>query len=885
MAQYTAYANYVIYFRDQTEYTNAVALVGGNQYQHSPAAAAALFGLAYPPAGGALGDRGMYTVSYSLSDPGSEIGHPNPSGIFLGGSVDSVVVPAQFGGADLLLIWEGIIQRVGGGGGAAPAPPTNISQRRWIAGFEFGGSAELTSLVNLSRDASRVVDGLGLAVRRNTAGFTRAVNTFSAGFTTRTSWERFYFRLREAYPGTTTQIWRTTGSPSGNSGVRLSFTSTGAILITNVDAAGTPTTLTTLAVQPLDTWVRVDLLIQYSSVTAPTAVNASFSIYLNGVLEYTNSAFPRSGLGDDTSFHVSSTLGTVAANTLACDFDDWMNADKPAALDGIDWLTGSHIETVFLTGFGAAHDVNWVGDYRNLNQLRNPLTSSSNQARLTSSTSGAILDAITDAIETQQSQGAQIGAVAALVGLYSSRASVDGTLGYTLAGGAAALTAITQQTTLDWNRIMYRPSGVALPPALVPFDLRHVKGASAGASSVVALMAEIEYLGTWGVEDDDNALPRTFITHNAPYPRSMYSATGPPPTAPVLGVQGVYVGNDTGQDINLAQPAHLVWIRPLTGASGGVKWFSSDLQSGHTGVTDRAGPSDYLVRAWIDSTGQAKFSVTGSNAQVNASGVSYQYIAFCDPGMRYCLNGAFAHAAAVATIDNPLINAAFTPQASFFHGEVLDSISNVTGLRYKGIGHTGTNGSPLNGAETANVASFAAGVITSLTNLHQASSDAQTAYSAWRTVDGSGVVMVQICSYTGNGAGSQAVTLTPTSGRTPMFVIVVPHNAQSFMRDPSHTGSDSSNVGLSTTSTTAITAVAVDQITVGSTLNTNGIVYDVFTLFEGYGPNIVAPTDPDDEPWPFPPSTPVPPDSSGACLVTFSNGTDSGGGAGCGVSL
>ena len=46
MSQYTAYANYVIYFSDPTEYAAALALCGGNGFGHCPYTAASTFGMA-----------------------------------------------------------------------------------------------------------------------------------------------------------------------------------------------------------------------------------------------------------------------------------------------------------------------------------------------------------------------------------------------------------------------------------------------------------------------------------------------------------------------------------------------------------------------------------------------------------------------------------------------------------------------------------------------------------------------------------------------------------------------------------------------------------------------------------------------------------------------
>jgi len=50
------------------------------------------------------------------------------------------------------------------------------------------------------------------------------------------------------------------------------------------------------------------------------------------------------------------------------------------------------------------------------------------------------------------------------------------------------------------------------------------------------------------------------------------------------------------------------------------------------------------------------------------------------------------------------------------------------------------------------------------------------------------------------------------------------------MRDGSHTGSNSANCDSGANSTTGITAVAIDQITVGSSMNTNLQAYYVFAI-------------------------------------------------------
>jgi hypothetical protein len=122
------------------------------------------------------------------------------------------------------------------------------------------------------------------------------------------------------------------------------------------------------------------------------------------------------------------------------------------------------------------------------------------------------------------------------------------------------------------------------------------------------------------------------------------------------------------------------------------------------------------------------------------------------------------------------------------------------------------------------------GILTSGINAHRGN---QTTYSAWRTDDGSGAVMVQITSYIGDGTGNRDISLIPVSLRYPGLAIVIPHSGATttIFRDPSHTGTNSGLMsGASNAVANAIIGGGIDTLQVGSALNANAVVYDVFVI-------------------------------------------------------
>jgi hypothetical protein len=169
-----------------------------------------------------------------------------------------------------------------------------------------------------------------------------------------------------------------------------------------------------------------------------------------------------------------------------------------------------------------------------------------------------------------------------------------------------------------------------------------------------------------------------------------------------------------------------------------------------------------------------------------------------------------------------------------------DPSSTVSAHYFKGPGHTTDTASLLSvGTPVAAVATMGAGALTIGTAGIYNTPDA--VYSCWRTNDGSAYGgWLHIGTYTGDGTGTRNIPLT-LNGKSPLFALVVSHGAVgAHYRDASHTGSNSCQIG-SGNITTAITGGAANQLTVGATLNTNLVVYEVFVIgggvAAGWSPN------------------------------------------------
>jgi hypothetical protein len=760
-----------------------------------------------------------------------------------------------------------------GGGGAVTA----TTKRRWIEGFELpnrtvnGGSTHSTYF---STDASRHTGGRGFAFRGLTnSSMTYPLNLYDATFVSpiTQTWERMYLRLRKA-PATSVVFWRNSYSGGGSSHA-LGVGTSGQLALYSIDAANTITFLTALPDSTLevwnghadtDVWRRIDMLIDLTA--------GSFKFYVDGVLRY-------NGSGLTGTSHVSSSMGAPVnqgANDLELDVDDWMCANFPAAQNGLDWTNGSKIVQVRPRQFNGNHSVNWTGDVRTLLQQADSLAT---PTEVTSGTSGAVLAVDTDGDEIIATDPESIGAAAftvQVVGRKTAGGDVDPSIGYKIGGAAAVVTQRVMQAAyggIGIGTIFSSQAGSAAAlPAVTPLELRVVKGADANTTRLVALSAQVELLGKFSAADyteDEagdlgDALPQSesMGPHNYSYPRSPWARRGlAPPISPFLISSGTYVGNGTGQDLTFAVPIHFLFIRPLTGNSGGGIWLQHGYSS-HASFVRGSDPNNLVTfeedPSFVAGTGEDaqqqryRVRIAGAHSQTNQNAVTYQYVAVGDPGMRFLLGGAILHKTNMGDVANNLLMSDFSPE---FLLATLEIAGAVATKGFYGKASAQSAAEILvpfeNVAAVASALSMGAGVITTKNALYALQGGASFTYLGIRRDDGSGDTglpgVVAVGSYTGDGAGSRTIAF-PTSGKRPLFAMVFSEAAaHGYWRDPSHTGTNSSQSN-GTDTATGITAGAIDSMTVGSSLNTNAVVYSYFVLFScdvaagnnGWGTNVAA---------------------------------------------
>lgn len=797
----------------------------------------------------------------------------------------------------------------------APMP-----RRHFIDGFEMPDVGEWgtgNASNKASRRSSRSLQGFGLSLDCVALQKTHSRTTGGAPATQK-AWDRFYLRIRRV-PGAASQLWRCAGDPSPASGAKIEILPSGQLAVSAVDSGGGVTLLgTTSAPLALQKWLKIDILSTYSN----TGTASEIRIFVNQV-SVADFLIPAASGGLSGTSMASSTIGNDSANTANLDIDDWIGADFPTlSFTGNDWTNGSRVVLVRPTGRSADDTGDWVGDWRTL--LQRPVDQVT-PINLTSSVASARLSVATDAGSSVDQEPSALGYNAIIVGCYSQRDTGDGQIGYKLPGGADVL-AISPEGlggVFAWSHVLYRPGPTPTPLGpLAGLELLHIKDASTDACEVAALMASVELIGVFGPEDTlvaPGSVQRAPIgVHDAPYPRSPWARTGPPPISPVGTVTGTYVGNDTAQDLSFRFPVNFLWIRPSSVApSGGMFWLSS-MNSAHVSgkqaneaeavadacadpafvpgsvMVDTMAPADVVtivpsevlerVRYWlkfynsnddenywmtqiilgpppgqtpgwtadsywsdkigagdgvgkgyvVPATEQQRYLVriAGTNSEVNANGVTYHYVAYCDPGLRFLDCGALAAASIQGPFVTHLDADTFTPEFAFFQQEQAGNSATI-GLYLKGLGHAATDASPATGASAGSSVTFSNGTLTSDDTLH-ANGISQIAYAVFRRDDGSkdtGIPgVLQLAHYTGDGSASRTIGLAPASGLRPAFAIVVPHNAALFYRDSAHTGTTSTQFPNSANASTGITGGGIDSLSVGSALNSNGIVYDVFIL-------------------------------------------------------
>lgn len=734
-----------------------------------------------------------------------------------------------------------------------PVGGSAIMQRRWIDGFELpaagegGGMSDLGT--HVSRDASRHHDGYGLAMRgEGTSQKTHTVNENDVALTPIESWERFYIRIRQL-PTAATAFWRCESTASSGQGMELQISPSGQIGLYNVTAALARVLLVSTPALVVDRWYRIDCLFQFG-------LAAFFRLYLNRVESVVVTSFP-AGVGmAAVGTHVRSGMGVgLGDNALGLDVDDWICAALPVTLDGLDWLNGSRIVRIDANGFGPGHNAAaWAASGAQWQSLeQRPSEDVDNDAlsvQFRTTTSGATLEVTTDAVRkvNEEPQAVGGGFICFTVGLASARVgAADGQLGYSLNGAAFTMATIAQQLSIAWDAVMFRPAGLVAPVPFTSLLLRYVKGATVDQSDVNAMGACAEILGQWGPEDPGTeptvgtpaAVGALTGIHNAPYWQSIWSRLGVPPISPVIIVGGTYVGNGTVVELPFRGPVNFFWTRRVTAAvAAGNHWWSSKVvsqqaftQAGKPSGVVRADRTPGFVPGVGDATDEYIVRIIGGEAGTNEAGITYQYVAVIDPGMRFMINGALRYHKGTGDQSTTLWKPAFQAHAAFF--QRLDIASATVAYYFKGPGHAAQGVSIINGSEVASALQMNAGSLLSRSAFH--ANVAEVNFNLWRRDDGSSdpgrTRVMQTVSYVGDGLGSRTIGLTPASERRPMFAIIQASNAAAFQRDPSHTGTTSTQLNPQTANAaTGIIAGGIDQITVGSALNANGITYTVFNI-------------------------------------------------------
>lgn len=759
-------------------------------------------------------------------------------------------------------IWSGRFVYTPSTTAAIDGTPTEVvamAQRRFLNGFETPVEGENpspgTETRSSTRDASRHIDGLGWAFRGDTGSRLVTLNSvIPGGSTARNHWDRFYIRVRKA-PTASSRIWLSNGG-NGNDGIAIDVLGSLVLAISNV-ASGTATLLTsTTQTLTVDTWVRIDIVLSYA--TGAAGAGAFVKVHMNGVLVASISSFGATGLGSQGAY-LTSRLGSQSNNTLEADFDDWMGAAEPTKESvspfryvGLDWLNGSKILRVQNRSFSASHDaVNWSNQsYSNLNGF----TDGAQVTPMASTTALCTMETVTEGALAIDAQANSLGIAAMVLAVYHSVAGAGntGALGWTIEGGALDSLALVNQTGAGTQHYLYRPTGVSTPiKPIGNFAIRYVKANNANNDQVSMLTATVEMIGTFGPEDvprgaivPDTIPTRALGPHNMPYPQSPWARLIKGPAAPYIIHSGTYTGNGTGQDLLFRLPVHWFFTRRTgTATRTPQTWFSAGVgpRSAMGTLVETQAPVEAFIDPSFVGTGaqdtqeqRTILRITGADPESNEAGVTYQFVAVSDPLGRFMLSGGLHHGAVDSSNANALPNTNFLPEAMWLNSETPAGGTATAAFFYKGLGHALSAASLVNSAETADIFEFTAGNIQSK-DASTISAVNPMSYTVWRRQDGStdpGIPKcLQLGSYIGDGTASRTVSYGPTGVR-PLFLLVVPHTAAvGIIRDPSCTGTTSySATGGVNNASTGITGGAIDSFSVGSVLNTNGVVFDWFLL-------------------------------------------------------
>lgn len=881
MANIPYYMNYVVFFSDPTDYATATGLTGQNYAIITPSDIATMFafvdGVNYNTSQPLYnqGDtpKGMYqvgngatpyyTAGFPTTPPGVEIFFPLASGVFVTWDTNNIIVPGQAGtpasiwpaGPDAEFIWVANFVMLDPSFVPSDTVLTApIPKRRFALGFELQSNTigGVSGTYTQNRSSSRTVEGCGFGIRSNssqTIGISQSL--YVTPQDTRKTWERFYLRVPTSgglngAGGVGSEeviFWRVLASPQPLNGCYLTLDGSGGTTYTlrlynRATGVGTVVASTTIATS--DEFRKFDILLNFGSGGATTG---SIRVYIDGTIAFSVTGLTN-GVGSNST-HSSSELGITggtSSNGWEYDLDDWHSAEIPniggvEALTSVDWLNGTHIQLQKSTTITPN---SWAGPTECVNQMIGT-SNAATTSQLTSSTSSDTLEVETDADDTPEGINAPLGlyvCVAALRAVvFTERASgtANAQLGYMLAGGAAVLETVSISATDAWDDSFYPGTGTdILPATIVPASAVFVHPADTTEVRVRACGLEVQYVGLFSQVDGDGypSPPTIFYQHNAPWPAIAQAFHGPTTNSFFAVEGGTYTGNDTEQSIPVAAPFHFLYIRPVGSANPGAVWFAGQLAPS-VGIQGASRP-DMVARVDFDiTTGITTFTVTGTSINNNSNGVEYQYIAICDPAFRYLINGSYQHqTGAAGPYYNPLLISGLTYDPTVGFVAQTRFTADVTArTMFKGVGNAGTTGQIISGTAITAMGEWASGVWQSGADAQDNGAINEAAYCFMRPADGCDNTMFSFGTYTGDASNPRTISFAPSTGRYPLFVFVQPHNAAAICWDPSDVAPSSRNFTAGTAGNNGITAVGVSEITVDSTLNANGIVYEVLVIW------------------------------------------------------
>lgn len=781
--------------------------------------------------------------------------------------------------AQQLFVWVGKFAFAPPGTRVPTVPGTvqAIERVRWAEGFELPtrGAGPTADASGVCVRASRHHGGYGLEICDRTANnvFTHKNGTFIPGFTTNETWERVYLRI-DTLPTTTLLFWRLSNSTGAVRAAVIGVTPLGNIAVFDQQDFSLTPLLGSTGVQPSGAtarWLKLDFVAQCGT-------GAKAKLFVDNVLALDITSFPspllvngfgtiQDGFGTP-AYLADSQMGklTTAADGGCLSLDDWTSHTVPVdfELANQDWLNGTKVVRLDPIAYGADHDAGvWTGVIERFKPL--PAISGNTAHYQTSSSAAAPLFSVLLDVQakcTNDPNAVNGGLIAAFFALYHSMAAggTVGTMDYAIGPTTFLTKAIAapggSPTALNWAAAgaSFNPPGQTEPERMTSLALRFTPGASAHARTIGAIGGVAVLVGVFGSEDINKsqaavpAVPPRNGEHNHWYPLSPWAQQEFAPLSPVITTGGTYVGTGTRVELQFPAPVCFFKVRRVTATiADGATWFSSSMAAteGWQGELSSEGMvrAEYKLASPAPAAGvetaadQGTFlTVVGADARSNESGVTYQYLAFMDPGARLSLAGSVRHSAGTTTRTTPLWDATFLALAGLFIKPTTAVSTAINGWA-KGLGHTAEQISKLDAAATAAGLSFAAGVVTTKSAFATTVGEPPTNFLLLRTNDGTadpGIpATLQVLTYTGDGAASRTLGLS-VSGVRPMWALIVPSNAASVFRDPSHTGTTSSQIAvggaLTALASTGILGGGIDQINLGSALNGSGILYSVIVF-------------------------------------------------------